>query len=339
MKPGRTAVQSIVGSRRQRSLVAVMKAGIVGLTFTGAAHAAFPDHPLTLVVPYPPGGVADMIARPLAQELGKRLRQPVIVDNRAGANGNIGSTYVAKLQPADGYTLLLGSASTLTINPHLYQSIGHNPKTDLQPLTLTHQMPNVLVAGVATPYTSVDKVIAEAKARPGAIAFGSAGMGNTMHLAGMIFQQQSGIKLLHVPYKGGAPALNDVLAGQIPLMFNNLPAVVNFAHEGKVKVLAIADAKRSPTLSSVPTMAETGVAGVVSVVWNGLLVRRGTPPAVAERLGNELRAILASPEFRAPLEAQGYEILSSTPAEFEALIEKDLRIMGTIVKQVGIVPE
>ncbi|RCW70378.1 Bug family tripartite tricarboxylate transporter substrate binding protein [Pseudorhodoferax soli] len=302
----------------------------------GNAETPYPERALTLVVPYPAGGVADTIARPLAQELGKRLGQPVVIDNRAGANGNIGSAFVARQQPADGYTILLGSTSTLAVNPHLYKSMGYDPVKDLQPLTLTHQMPNVLVVGAGTPYKSVAEVVAAAKAQPGRLVYGSAGNGNSMHLAGVVFQEKTGTQLLHVPYKGGPPALNDVLGGQIPMMFHNLPAVVSFRQAGKVRVLAVAYTKRSPVLPDVPTMAEAGAPGVVSIVWNGLLVRQGTPPAVVQRLNTELRAILESPNFRRPLEAQGYEVLSSTPAEFETLLRKDLAAMATTVKQADI---
>ncbi|MEJ8824541.1 tripartite tricarboxylate transporter substrate binding protein [Variovorax humicola] len=316
-----------------RLVVAALTATVMLVAY---AEDTFPNRPLTLVVPYPAGGVADAIARPLAQALGQRLGQPVVIDNRAGANGNIGSAWVARQQPADGYTILLGSTSTLAVNPHLYKAMGYDPVKDLQPLTLTHQMPNVLVVGPTTPYRSAADVIAAAKATPGRLAFGSAGNGNSMHLAGVQFQEKSGTKLMHVPYKGGAPALNDVLAGQIPMMFHNLPAVVSLQRGGKVRVLAVADTKRSPVLPDVPTMAEAGVPGVVSIVWNGLLVRRGTPAPIVERLNTELRAVLASPEFRKPLEAQGYEILSSTPAEFESLLIRDLAAMGETIKRADI---
>jgi tripartite-type tricarboxylate transporter receptor subunit TctC len=306
------------------------------LCCTLQAQDRFPQRPLTLVVPYPSGGAADVIARALALELGKRLGQAVVIDNRAGANGNIGSAWVARQQPADGYTLLLGSASTLAINPHLYKSMGYDPVKDLQPLSLTHKMPNVLLVGASTPYKTVADVVAAAKARPGTLAFGSAGNGNTMHLAGVIFQEKSSTQLVHVPYKGGPPALNDVLAGQIPMMFNNLPAVVPVHNAGKVRALAVADTQRSPLMPQTPTMAEAGFPGVVSVVWNGLLVRRGTPAAIVERLSSSLRAVLASPEFRAPIEAQGYDVLSSSPEEFEALIQQDLAAMALTIQRADI---
>ena len=243
---------------------------------------------------------------------------------------------MARQQPADGYTLLLGSTSTLAINPHIYKSLGYDPIKDLQSLTLTHQMPNVLVVGAATPYKSVAEVVAAAKAAPEKLVYGSAGNGNTMHLAGVVFQDKTGTRLLHVPYKGGPPALNDVLAGQIPMMFHNLPAVVGFQQAGKVRVLAVAGDKRSPVMPDVPTMDEAGAKGVRSNVWNGLLVRRGTPPEIVQRLNTALRSVLESPEFRQPLERQGYEVLSSTPAEFETLRTRELATMATTIKQANI---
>ena len=300
------------------------------------ADGAYPDHPITYVVPYPGGGAADAFARPFAAALARRLGQPVVVDNRPGANGNIGSAHVARALPADGYTLLLGTASTLAINPHLYRSMGYDPLRDVQPVTLTHSMPNVLVANVDTPYRTVADVIAAANAKPGEIVYGSAGNGNTMHLAGELFQLRSGTRLLHVPYKGGAPALNDVLAGQIPMMFNNLPAIVPLVKAGKLRALAIADDQRSPLLPDVPTLAEAGVPDATSVVWNGILVRSGTPPAIVERLSREMRAVLASPEFKGPIERQGFDVLSSTPAEFEALLQKDYLRMGDVIRRAGI---
>lgn len=315
--------------------LAVLGALVFG---SAATHAdtPYPSKTVTLVVPYPAGGAADAFARPFAQALAKRLGQAVVIDNRSGANGNIGSVYVAKTQPADGYALLLGSTSTLTINPHIYKFMGYDPLKDLQPLTLTHRMPNVLVAGTGTPYQSVGDVIAAAKAKPDELVFGSAGNGNTMHLAGELFQIRGGIKMLHAPYKGGAPALNDVLAGQIPMMFNNLPAIVPFVKAGKLRALAVADNQRSPLLPDVPTMAEAGLPNASSVVWNGILVRKGTPAAIAERLEKEMKAVLNTAEFRKPLEAQGYEVLSSTPSEFEALMLKDFQSMGQLIKRAGI---
>jgi tripartite-type tricarboxylate transporter receptor subunit TctC len=292
----------------------------------------YPAQPITIVVPQPAGGAADQFARPFGQALGKAMGQSVIILNRPGANGNIAAANVARITPADGYTIFYGSVSTLAVNPHLYKDAGFDSFKDFRPITLTNQTPNVLVVGAQTPYRSVADVIAAAKAKPGALAFGSAGNGNTMHLVGLQFQSKAGVQLMHIPYKGGPAALNDVLAGQIPMMFHNLSAVVPFHNAGKVRVLAVADVKRSPLLPDVPTMAEIGLPGVESVAWSGMLVRAGTPEPIVERLNAAMRKILDDPGFRQPLEAQGFEILSSTPDEFAARLKKDYDAMGAVIK-------
>ncbi|WP_459615148.1 Bug family tripartite tricarboxylate transporter substrate binding protein [Bordetella sp. 2513F-2] len=304
------------------------------LIIPAGAHAAggYPAQPVTIVVPQPAGGAADQFARPFSQQLSKVLGQPVVVLNRPGANGNIAASNVARMQPADGYTVFYGSISTLAVNPHLYQDAGFDPFKDFQPVTLTNQTPNVLVVGAQTPYRSVADVVAAAKKAPGELVFGSAGNGNTMHLAGVQFQARSGTELLHVPYKGGPPALNDVLAGQIPMMFHNLSAVVPYHNSGKVRVLAVAAKQRSPLLPDVPTMAEAGVPGVESVAWSGMLVRTGTPPEIVARLNQAMTQVLRDPAFRQPLEGQGFEVLASTPDEFAARIRQDYDAMGVVIK-------
>ena len=299
------------------------------------AQADYPSRPLTFVVPYPPGGAADVFARQLATQLATRLGQPVVVDNRAGANGNLGSAQVAKA-PADGYTLLLGTASTVAINPHLYgKNMPYAPVRDLQPVSGTHSMANVLVVNPATPYKSVQELVAAARARPGALAYASAGIGNTMHLAGEQFRMQAGIELLHVPYKGGPPALNDVLAGQVPMMFNNLPAIVQMSRSGKLRALAVATPQRSPLLPDVPTMDEAGFKGYVSTVWNGVFVRAGTPRPLVDRLNREIVAALSNPELRKSLEEQGYDVIPSSPEEFAALIRAEVPRWAAVVQQSG----
>jgi tripartite-type tricarboxylate transporter receptor subunit TctC len=190
----------------------------------------------------------------------------------------------------------------------------------------------VLLVGAQTPYRSVADVIAAARAKPGALAFGSAGNGNTMHLVGLQFQSKAGVQLMHIPYKGGPAALNDVLAGQIPMMFHNLSAVIPFHKSGKIRVLAVADTKRSPLLPDVPTMAEVGLPGVESVAWSGMLVRAGTPAPIVEKLNTAMRKILDDPAFRQPLEAQGFDILSSTPDDFSARLKKDHQSMGDVIR-------
>ena len=302
---------------------------------TSAQPAGYPARTLTYVVPYPAGGAADVFARSLAAELSKRIGQTVIVENRAGANGNLGSAYVARTAPADGYTFLLGSLSSLAINPHIYSSMGYDPLKDLQPVSLTHQMANVLVVNPATPYKTVADVIAAAKAKPGMLAYASAGNGNTMHIAGEQFKSQSGVDIAHVPYKGGAPALNDVLGGQVPMMFNNLPAIVELVNSGKLRALAVGDTRRAKQLPQVPTMEEAGLKGYTSIVWNGVLVRSGTPPEIVQYLAKQIAAALDSPTLKKPLEDQGYEVLSSTPEKFSALLKSEYAAMLPVVKKSG----
>ena len=299
------------------------------------AQADYPTRSVTFVVPYPPGGAADVFVRQLASELAKRLGQAVVVDNRAGANGNLGSAAVVKA-PADGYTLLLGTASTVAINPHLYgKNMPYDPIRDLQAVSATHSMANVLVVNAASPYRSVQDVIAAAKAKPGALAYASAGVGNTMHLAGEQFRMQAGIDLLHVPYKGGPPALNDVLAGQVPMMFNNLPAVVPLVRSGKLRALAVATPQRSRLLPDVPTMDEAGLAGYVSTVWNGVFVRSGTPRPIVDRLNREIVVVLQSPEMRRSLEEQGFDVIPSSPEQLSALVRSETPRWAAVVKQSG----
>ena len=319
----------------QSSLLSIAACALLTLHATQPSAQTFPERALTYVVPYPAGGAADVFARQLAQKLGERLGRPVVVENRAGANGNIGSDHVAK-SAADGYTLLLGSASTITINPHLYgRNMPYDPLKDLQAVSGTHAMANVLVVNNATPYRSVADVIAAAKQKPGVLAYASAGAGNTMHLAGEQFKTQAGIDLLHVPYKGGPPALNDVLGGQIPMMFNNLPAIVPLVKSGKLRALAVATATRSPLLPEVPTMEEAGLKGYISTVWNGVFVRAGTPRPLVERLARDIAAVLNSPEVRRSLEEQGFDAIPSTPEQFSELIRSEYPRWGAVVRQSG----
>ena len=317
-------LKSIVGA-----VFAVCLSGVV------VADEAFPTRPLTFVVPYAAGGPADAFIRPLAHALSERLKVPVIIDNKPGANGNIGSATVAKGRD-DGYTLLLGTSSTIAINPHLYgKSMVYDPVKELQPVTLLHEMANVLVVHPATPFYSVKDVIAASKAKPGSLSFGSPGSGNTMHLAAELLKSRAGIDMVHVPYKSGPNALTDVIAGQIPLMFNNLPAIVELVRTGKLRALAITSRTRNPRLPDVPTMIEAGVPGYESIVWSGVFVKAGTPTPIVQKLHKELVAVLETPAFRKPLEDQGYVIKHNTPSEFAALIAADLQAWGKVVKDSG----
>lgn len=313
-------------------------AGVAALAcaLTGvSADEAFPNKPITFVVPYAAGGPADAFIRSISQALSERLKVPVVVDNKPGANGNIGSAAVANGR-ADGYTLLLGTSSTIAINPHLYgKAMPYDTVKDLQPVTLMHVMANVLVVNPQTPFRSVKDVIEAARAKPGSLSFGSPGNGNTMHLAAELMKSRAGIDMLHVPYKSGPNALQDVVAGQLPLMFNNLPAVVDLVKAGKLRALAVTSRTRNSRLPNVPTMVEAGVSDYESTVWSGVFVKAGTPAPVVQKLHKEIAAVLQTPAFRKPLEDQGYVVTHNTPQEFARLIEADLKAWGKVVKDSG----
>lgn len=319
----------------RRAIVGAAALAAALAAWPAAAQGTWPTRPITFVVPYAAGGAADVFARQLAEKLAPRLGQPVVVENRGGANGNVGSASVVRA-PADGYTILLGTQSTIAINPPLYgERMPYDPARDLAPVTTTHAMANVLVVPVASPYRTLSDLVAAAKARPGELAYASAGVGNTQHIAGEWLAQLAGVQLSHVPYKGGAQAMNDVLGGQVPMMFNNVPAVVPMVRGGKMRALAIAAPKRSPLLPDVPTADEAGVRGLVSTVWNGVLVRSGTPAPIVERLNREIVAVLNEPALRQSLEQQGFDVIPSTPAQFAELIRTDMPRMREVVARSG----
>lgn len=327
-------MQPLVSGRRHAVRVLVA-AGAAAALPSAWAQAAWPSKPITFVVPYAAGGAADVFARQLAEKLGPRLGQPVLVDNRGGANGNVGSASVVR-GPADGYTLLLGSLSTIAINPPLYgDKMPYDPARDLAPVSTTHSMANVLVVAAGSPHRTLRDLVAAGKAKPGELAYASAGVGNTQHIAGEQLAQIAGLQLAHLPYKGGAQALNDVLGGQVTMMFNNVPAVVPMVRSGKMRALAIAARQRSPQLPDVPTAEEAGVPGLVSTVWNGVLVKAGTPAPVVERLNREIVAALNDPAMRQSLEQQGFDVIPSTPEQFAELIRGDMPKMRDVVARSG----
>lgn len=331
---GNASGQAKSVSRRlllQRLLV--VSAAVAGLPGIALAQAGYPSKPLTLVVPYAAAGAADVFARQLAERLAQRLGQSVVVDNRGGANGNIGSVSVVKAA-ADGYTLLLGTASTIAINPHLYgKQMPYDTVRDLTPVSATHALSNVLVVNASAPYRTLKELVAAAKDKPGTLSYASAGNGNTQHLAAEQMAMLTGLSLIHVPYKGGAQALNDVLGGQVPMMFNSIPAVLQLVRTGKLRALAIAAPSRSPLLPDVPTAQEAGVPGLVSTVWNGIFVKAGTSAAVVERLSSEIAAILNDPATRTGLEQQGFEVIPSTPAQFAELVRTEVpRYQGIVAR-------
>ncbi|MGJ7491848.1 tripartite tricarboxylate transporter substrate binding protein [Variovorax sp. ZT4R33] len=296
-----------------------------------AAAQGWPAKPIKLVVSYPPGGTVDAVARVIAPRLSERLRQPVVVDNRAGAGGAIGGDAVAK-SPADGYTLLL-DASNHAQNPALRSKMPFDTLRDLAPVSLLVKVPNVLVVTPSTPYRSVKDLLAQAKAKPGEINFASSGNGSAQHLAGELFQTMGGVRMTHVAYKGGGPALTDVMAGQVPVFFASLASSLPYIQAEKLRAIAVTGKSRSPVLPQLPTVAESGLQGYEVYEWNAILVPRGTPTPVVERLATELAAVLQEPEVKNRLQAMGAEVIGSGPAELERFRRAEIEKWTKLAKE------
>jgi len=302
---------------------------------TAAAQTpAFPSKPVKLVVPFPPGGPLDVIGRSIAQKLAEAWGQSVVVDNRPGAGGNIGADVVAK-SPPDGYTVVMGALSTHAVNPSLYPTMPYDAVRDFAPITLVATTPNVLVINPSLPVSSVRELIAYAKAHPGKLSFGSGSNGSAGHLAGELFKVDAGVDMVHIPYKGGAPAMQGLLAGDTQLMFDNLANSMPQVKAGKLKALAVTTGQRSKLVPELPTMAEAGVPGFVIATWFGLLAPAGTPPDVIARWNADVVKILNAPDMRERLAAQGAEAAPSSPAEFAAFIGRELPKYARIVKLSG----
>ena len=299
---------------------------------------AYPAKPVRLVVPFPPSGGNDVFARLLAQKLGEAWKQQVLVENRPGAGGNIGTEFAARAAP-DGYTLLLGHTGTLAINPALYTKTGYDPQRDFAPIALLASAPLVLVAHPASPFHSVSELLAQARAKPGEINFASSGSGTGSHLSGELLQVLAGIKLTHVPYKGTSPAITDVLGGQVPMMFSVLPTALPQIRAGKLRAIAVTGSARMPQLPDVPTVAESGVPEFESTLAYGILAPRGTPEGVIEEIRAQLARVAATREWRERIEFEGAVPLSGTPAEFAALIRVQGEKWGKVIRAAGIRPE
>ncbi len=309
-------------------------AGCLLAVATGLATAAFPDKPVHLVVPYPAGGAADLMARSLAQQLGSALGQQVVIENRGGAGGGPAAEMVANA-PADGYTLFFGTMGTHAINPSLYRKLPYDPIQDFAPVALTHKTPRVLVVGTHLPVGSVAELIALAKAKPGELTYGSAGNGSSSHLSGALFESLAGVKLLHVPYKGSAPLLNDMLAGRIDITFDSYAVYEPHIKAGKVRPLGVTSKERMQTLPALPTIAESGLAGFEVANWLGVLAPAGTPKETIVTLNQALGKAMADPAMRKQLAALGIEPTISTPDEFAALIRSEIPKWAGIVKASG----
>lgn len=314
---------------------------IAGLTAAAAAalpHAAFaqgyPTKPVTIVVPFAPGGTTDILARIVGQGLSGELGQPFIVDNRAGAGGNIGASLAAKA-PADGYTLFMGTVGTHAINQALYKKMPFDPVKDFAPISRVATVPNLLVAHPSQPYKTVKELIAYAKANPGKVTYGSPGSGSSPHVSGELFKSMTGTELLHVPYKGSAPAMTDLLGGQISIMFDNLPSAIQHVRSGKLRPIAITTAKRSPELPDIPTIAEAGVPGYEAMSWFGMFAPAATPKPVLDQLNAALVKVLNQLDVKKKIAEQGGDVVAETPAQFAAFIQSESVKWGKVVKASG----
>ncbi len=303
-------------------------------TIPSAMAQTYPTKPVKLVVPFPPGGSLDTTGRLLAQKLTEAWGQPVVVENKPGAGGNIGADLVAK-SPADGYTILMGALSTHAVNPSLYAKMPYDAAKDFAPITLIAITPNVLVVNAASPVNNVREFIAYAKANPGKLSFGSGSSGSAGHLAGELFKVETGTDAVHIPFKGGAPATQALLAGDTQFMFDNLANAMAQVKAGKLKALAVTTAKRSPLVPDLPTMAEAGLPGFDISTWYGLFAPAGTPPAVIAKWNAEVAKILNSPDVRARLVADGAEPTPNTPEQFAQMIASELTKYARIVKVSG----
>lgn len=301
-----------------------------------AGHAdAWPNAPIKWVVPYPPGGTTDMLARVIAVKLGERLGQPIVIENKPGAGGNIGTDHVAK-QPANGYTMLMGNIGPISVNPSLYANLSYDPIKDLAPVTLLLEVPNVLVINPALPVKSVQELIAYGSRQNAPLSYATPGAGTSLHLAGELFAAKSRMRLTHVAYKGSAPGLNDTMAGHVPMMFDNLPSALQLVKTGKLRALAVTSSKRSPMLPDVPTMEEAGVPDYAVTGWFGVMLRAGTPKPIIEKLHGELSAILAMPEISAKLEEMGGIVSGAGPEAFARFIATETEKWSKLIKSAHI---
>jgi tripartite-type tricarboxylate transporter receptor subunit TctC len=309
---------------------------------TLASHPALPQtypvKPIRLVVPFPPGGSTDIIARIVAQKLSERLGQQVVVENRGGAGGTIGAEAVAKAPP-DGYTLVVGTTSTHAVAPSVYGKIGYDPVKDFAPISLIAVTPYLLVVNPSVNVKSLQEFVGYVKARPGKLNYASAGTGSTTHLAMEMLKSAAGLYIVHIPYNGNGPAGTAVIGGQVEILFGSLPAVLPHAKSGRVRPLAVGTPKRSPSLPEVPTVAESGYPGFDASLWLAIMAPAGTPAPIVDRLQKEIHAVIASPDTADALNKAGAEPITSTPAELAAMVKDGVAKYGKVVKQAGVKPE
>jgi tripartite-type tricarboxylate transporter receptor subunit TctC len=322
--------------RKQVGRLAAILLAALGL---GAAEAsAQADKPLFIIVPFAAGGPTDVVARVLAPRLGAVLGRPIVIENKVGATGGIGAAYVAK-SPADGGTLLLGTSSIMAAAPSLTANRLFDPVNDFAPISLIATIENILVVHPSVPATNVRELVAYAKANPGKLTYATSGIGSTYHLGAELFASETGIRMTHVPYKGAAPAIQDVLAGHVSLMFDNMSSAIPNIKAGRVRALGVASLERYPALKDVYTIAEQGVPGYQTTIWLALFAPRSTPPATLLALQKAIAEAVGSREYRQKLEALDMEPHASTPAELADYLKSDLAKWAKVVKDAGIKPE
>jgi tripartite-type tricarboxylate transporter receptor subunit TctC len=319
------------GSRLRSSI-----AGSLLALAAASAGAAYPERPIHIIVPYPPGGLTDAVARQVGKSLSERLKQPVVIENVGGGGGNIGAQRAAR-SPADGYTLYIGNNATVGINTLIYKQLPFDPIKELAPISLVAESQTILVVHPSLPVKSVAELVAYAKSRPGQLNFGSTGTGGLSHLAGEMLKSSAGIQMTHIPYKGTGPALTDLLAGQIQLMFNDTAAP--HIKSGKLRALAVTGTRRWAELPEVPTLGELGVAGYETYNWFGILAPAGTPADVIAMLNRELVAVMKDPAMQAWMQSRGAEAASGSVEEFSAYIRRDLAKWSRVVKETGVTAE
>jgi tripartite-type tricarboxylate transporter receptor subunit TctC len=307
----------------------------VGASLAYAQSAVYPNKPVRWVVPFPPGGSADIMGRMIGQDLAKALGQQVVIENRAGASAIVGSEYVAK-SAADGYTLLQANVSQMTIHPSLYPRLPYDPLKDFAPVTVLGIVTSVMVTTPSLPVASVRDLVALAKKRPGQLNFTSSGAGSSTHLTGELLKQRAGIAMTHINYKGSGPALTDVMAGFVEIMFENLPSALPFINANKLKVLAVTGKDRSPVLKSVPTLAESGFPGFDMVSWQALVAPAGTPKGVVDRLNTEVAKVLKTPEMKEKMTGLGTDVVANSPEQFAQYLREETAKWSKIVKDAGI---
>ena len=316
------------------AVAGVFAAGFAALAAPPAHAQAYPTKAVKMVVPFPPGGSLDIAGRLIAQKLTDAWGQPVVVENKPGAGGNIGADFVAK-SPPDGYTILMGALSTHAVNPSLYKSMPYDAAKDFAPITLIAITPNVLVVNANSPVNNVKEFLAYAKANPGKLSFGSGSNGSAGHLAGELFKVETGTDAVHVPFKGGAPATQALLAGDTQFMFDNLANAMAQVKAGKLRALAVTTANRSPLAPDLPTMAEAGLPGFDISTWYGFFAPAGTPPAIVAKWSAEVAKVLNAPDVRAKFVADGAEPAPNTPEQFAQFIAREQAKYARIVKASG----